>query len=67
MRITRGLFDSGFLAVLEPVELTERDVQLRLQLGDAPELNFRVRPQRFDGLLQVRDHAPADSLSTLSA
>jgi hypothetical protein len=63
----RTLSDSGFLAVLETVELTEYDVELRLQLGDAPELNLGVRPQRFDGLLQVCDHLPGGSRTTFSA
>jgi hypothetical protein len=58
---------SGFLAVLQTVELTEYDVDLRLQLGDAPELNLGVRPQRFDRLLQVRDQSPGGFRTTFSA
>jgi hypothetical protein len=49
------------------MKLTEYDVELRLQLGDAPELKLRVRPQRFDGLLQVRDRSPGACRTTFSA
>jgi hypothetical protein len=49
------------------MKFTERDVELRLQLGDAPELNLRVRPQRFDRLLQVLDRLAAGSQPGLSS
>lgn len=55
------------LAVLHPMKLSEQDVQLRLQLSDAPKLSRRVRPQYFDGALQVGDYSPGGFRTSFSA